>query len=105
KRRRTAQETLEIYAPIAHRLGIHTIRTELEDLAFMHMYPERYRVLAKAVADQIGDSKNLIKDVETRLAKALREEGIGATVVGREKNVYSVYQKMRRKKMRLLQVM
>jgi guanosine-3',5'-bis(diphosphate) 3'-pyrophosphohydrolase len=105
KRRRIAEETLSIYAPIAQRLGIHTIRTELEDLSFANMHPERARVLEKAIEEQIGDSKNLIRDVESKIAKALREEGIGATVVGREKNVYSIYQKMRRKKMRLLQVM
>jgi guanosine-3',5'-bis(diphosphate) 3'-pyrophosphohydrolase len=105
KRRRVAKETLQIYAPIAQRLGINTIRTQLEDLAFANMHPERHRVLERAIDDQIGDSKNLIKDVEGKIAKALREEGIGATVVGREKNIYSIYQKMRRKKMRLLQVM
>jgi RelA/SpoT family (p)ppGpp synthetase len=105
KRRRIAQETLQIYAPIAQRLGINTIRTELEDLAFSHMHPERYRVLQRAVNEQLGDSKNLIREVENKIAKALREEGIGATVVGREKNIFSIYRKMRRKKMRLLQVM
>ncbi|MDB5972855.1 MAG: bifunctional (p)ppGpp synthetase/guanosine-3,5-bis(diphosphate) 3-pyrophosphohydrolase [Hydrocarboniphaga sp.] len=105
KRIRVAKETLQIYAPIAQRLGIHTIRTQLEDLAFANMHPERHRVLERAIDDQIGDSKNLIKGVESKIAKALREEGIGATVVGREKNIYSIYQKMRRKKMRLLQVM
>ena len=105
KRRRIADETLSIYAPIAQRLGINTIRVQLEDLAFSHQHPERYRVLEKAIEEQIGDSKNLIRDVETKISKALRDEGIGATVVGREKNIYSIYQKMRRKKMRLLQVM
>ena len=105
KRRRVAKETLQIYAPIAQRLGINTIRTQLEDLAFANMYPERHRVLERAIDDQIGDSRDLIRGVESKLAKALRDEGIGATVVGREKNIYSIYQKMRRKKMRLLQVM
>jgi RelA/SpoT family (p)ppGpp synthetase len=105
KRRRIARETLDIYAPIAQRLGIHTIRVELEDLAFAHLYPKRYAALAKGIADQMGDSKSLVKDVEARLSKALKEEGIGASVVGREKNIYSVYQKMLRKKMRLLKVM
>ena len=105
KRRRVAKETLQIYAPIAQRLGINTIRTQLEDLAFANMHPERHRVLERAIDDQVGDSKNLIRGVEAKIAKALRDEGIGATVVGREKNIYSIYQKMRRKKMRLLQVM
>ncbi|HEX4871949.1 MAG TPA: bifunctional (p)ppGpp synthetase/guanosine-3',5'-bis(diphosphate) 3'-pyrophosphohydrolase [Nevskiaceae bacterium] len=104
KRRRTARETLEIYAPIAQRLGIHVISREMEDLAFANLYPRRWAVLAKAVEEQVGDTKKLIKEVENQLARAMREEGIGATVVGRQKNVYSVYQKMRRKKLRLLKV-
>ena len=105
KRRRIARETLDIYAPIAQRLGIHTIRVELEDLAFAHLYPTRHTTLSQAVGKQMGDAKKLVKEVETRLSKHLRDEGIGATVVGRDKNIYSVYQKMRRKKLRLLKVM
>jgi len=105
KRRRTAQETLDIYAPIAARLGIHVIRTELEDLAFANLYPKRFVVLTHSVEQTIGDRRSLIKDVEQALSKSLREEGIGATVVGREKNIYSIYQKMQRKQLRLLQVM
>jgi GTP pyrophosphokinase len=105
KRRRVAHETLDIYAPIAQRLGIHTIRTELEDLSFVALYPKRYFVLAAAIKQQMGDTKNLIRDVENKLSAALREEGVGASVVGREKNIYSIYQKMRRKKLKLLKVM
>jgi guanosine-3',5'-bis(diphosphate) 3'-pyrophosphohydrolase len=105
KRKRIAHETLDIYAPIAQRLGIHTIRTELEDLSFGALYPKRYMVLATSIKQQMGDTKNLIRDVETKLNAALREEGIGASVVGREKNIYSIYQKMRRKKLKLLKVM
>jgi guanosine-3',5'-bis(diphosphate) 3'-pyrophosphohydrolase len=105
KRRRIAQETLDIYAPIAQRLGIHTIRTELEDLAFEAMYPRRYFVLAAAIREQMGDSRNVIREVEQKLSAALKKEGIGASVVGREKNIYSVYQKMQRKKLKFLKVM
>ena len=105
KRRRIARETQEIYAPIAQRLGIHTIRTELEDLAFAHLYPKRYEVLERAVKEQMGDTKSMIVEVEKKLSAALAEEGIGASVIGRQKNIYSVYQKMRRKKLRLLKVM
>ena len=105
RRRRTARETLEIYAPIAQRLGIHTIRTELEDLAFTNLYPRRYEVFERAVKDQLGDVKAVIKEIEERVSKALREEGIGATVVGRQKNLYSLYQKMRRRRMKLPDVM
>lgn len=105
KRRRIARETLDIYAPIAQRLGIHSLRVELEDLAFEHLYPKRFATLAVSVGKQMGNAKKLIKEVEARLSKHLRDEGIGATVVGRDKNIYSVYQKMRRKKLRLLKVM
>ncbi|MGH8506266.1 MAG: RelA/SpoT family protein, partial [Stenotrophobium sp.] len=105
KRRRTARETLEIYAPIAQRLGIHSIGTELEDLAFANLYPNRAAVLRRAIHEQIGDTRKLIREVEQKLSDALRAEGIGAAVVGREKNIYSVYHKMRRKKLKLLKVM
>ena len=105
RRRRIARETLEIYAPIAQRLGIHTLRTELEDLAFTNLYPRRYDVFQKAVKDQLGDVKSVIKEIEERLSKALREENIGATVVGRQKNVYSLYQKMRRRRLKFPDVM
>jgi RelA/SpoT family (p)ppGpp synthetase len=105
RRRRTARETLEIYAPIAQRLGIHTIRTEMEDLAFLNLYPRRYAVFEQAVKTQLGDVKSVIKEIEERTSKALREEGIGASVVGRQKNLYSLYQKMRRRRLRLPDVM
>ncbi|MFP5306416.1 MAG: RelA/SpoT family protein [Gammaproteobacteria bacterium] len=105
KRRRIARETLEIYAPIAQRLGIYFIRTELEDLAFAALYPKRYSVLQQSVSAQLGDTKRVIREVEQKLSTTLREEGIGATVVGRQKNIYSIYQKMLRKKLKLLKVM
>lgn len=104
KRRRVARETLEIYAPIAQRLGINVIRTELEDLSFEALYPNRYRVLQSEVSGQLGDTRKLIKEVEHKLSITLREEGVGASVVGRQKNLYSIYQKMRRKKLKLLKV-
>jgi GTP diphosphokinase / guanosine-3',5'-bis(diphosphate) 3'-diphosphatase len=105
QRRRIARETLDIYAPIAHRLGIHTMRTELEDLAFARLYPKRYAVLQAQVKTRLGDTKDLIREVNHKLERALKEEGIGATVIGRQKNLYSIYQKMRRKKLKLLSVM
>jgi len=104
KKRRIARETLDIYAPIAQRLGIYFFRTELEDLAFANLYPRRYSVLVQAIKAQLGDTRKLIREVEQKLSTALREEGIGASVVGREKNVYSIYQKMLRKKLKLLKV-
>ena len=105
KRRRVSLETLEIYAPIAQRLGINTLRMELEDLSFQNLYPNRYEVFRKAVNDRLGDTKGLIKEIEHKLERALKEEGIGASVVGRQKNLYGIYEKMQRKRLRFLDVM
>ncbi len=105
KRRRVARETLEIYAPIAHRLGIHTLRNELEDLGFANRYPKRHRVLKRSVEAVAGRRKDLIREVEDKLNRRLSEEGIGAAVFGRRKNLYGVYQKMRKKHLRFLDVM
>ncbi|WP_293374766.1 bifunctional (p)ppGpp synthetase/guanosine-3',5'-bis(diphosphate) 3'-pyrophosphohydrolase [Nevskia sp.] len=105
KRRRVSRETLEIYAPIAQRLGINTLRMELEDLSFENLYPQRYKVFEKAVNARLGDTKGLIKEIEHKLERALKEEGIGASVVGRQKNLYGIYEKMQRKRLRFLDVM
>ena len=105
RRRRIARETRDVYAPIAQRLGIHSMRTELEDLAFAHLYPKRYEVLGGAIQAQIGEAKPLIQEIEQKLSRALRDEGIGASVIGRQKNLHSVYQKMLRRKLRFLDVM
>jgi len=105
KRRRVARETLEIYAPIAQRLGINTLRQELEDLSFENLYPNRYEVFQKAVNDRLGDTKGLIKEIEHKLERSLKEEGIGASVVGRQKNLYGLYEKRQRKRLRFLDVM
>jgi guanosine-3',5'-bis(diphosphate) 3'-pyrophosphohydrolase len=105
KRRRISLETLQIYAPIAQRLGIHFLRVELEDLAFANLYPQRYQVFAKAVRAQLGDVRSVINEIEARLSRTLREEGIGATVIGRQKNLYSIYEKMRRKRLKMPAVM
>jgi guanosine-3',5'-bis(diphosphate) 3'-pyrophosphohydrolase len=105
KRRRVSRETLEIYAPIAQRLGINTLRMELEDLSFENLHPHRYQVFEKAVSTKLGDTKGLIKEIEHKLERALKEEGIGASVVGRQKNLYGIYEKMQRKRLRFLDVM
>lgn len=105
KRRRISRETLEIYAPIAQRLGIQSMRNELEDLGFSNLYPVRYRVLKEQVEQLSNKRKNLIREVEARIEKALAREGIGASVVGRRKNLYSLYRKMRRKHLRFMDVM
>lgn len=97
KRHRIARETLDIYAPIANRLGINTLKHELEDLAFAALYPMRYRTLAAAVSRARGNRKELMQKIEVLMADRLREEGIEAEVTGREKPLYSIYNKMREK--------
>jgi GTP pyrophosphokinase len=94
KQHRIAKETLEIYAPIANRLGINTIKTELEDLGFRYAYPFRYRVLDKAVRRAEGNQRQFLKRIEERLDKALKEAGIEGKIVGRKKHLYSIYRKM-----------
>ncbi|HEC16671.1 MAG TPA: bifunctional GTP diphosphokinase/guanosine-3',5'-bis pyrophosphate 3'-pyrophosphohydrolase [Sedimenticola sp.] len=98
KRRRIARETLEIYAPIANRLGINTIRLELEELGFEAQWPMRYRVLKKTVATARGHRKEAVANIETAIGERLRQEGLPCEVVGREKHLFSIYNKMRFKK-------
>ncbi|NIO08712.1 MAG: RelA/SpoT family protein [Deltaproteobacteria bacterium] len=90
----TAQETLDIYAPLAHRLGIEWIKCELEDHALRHLRPEIFYQLKRDVAEKKGDREKYINDVITVIGKKLAEEGIDAEVSGRLKHFYSIYQKM-----------
>jgi GTP pyrophosphokinase len=94
KRRRVARETMEIYAPIANRLGLNTLYHELQELAFSHLYPARYKVLAKATKAARGNRREMIGKTLDAIKKKLAEAGIEATVYGREKHVYSTYRKM-----------
>jgi GTP diphosphokinase / guanosine-3',5'-bis(diphosphate) 3'-diphosphatase len=94
KRRRVARETMEIYAPIANRLGLNTLYHELQELAFSHLYPTRYKVLAKATKAARGNRREMIGRTLEATKKKLAESGIAATVFGREKHVYSTYRKM-----------
>lgn len=105
KRRRIARETLGIYAPIANRLGMNHMRLELEDLGFAALYPARYRVLSEAMKRARGNRKRIIEQVEGALSRALTEEGIEGQVLGREKHLYSLYQKMRRKELSFADVL
>lgn len=104
QRRRVARETLDIFAPIAHRLGINALRHELEDLGFANLYPNRYEVLKRATRSLVGDRRSLVREIEETLASALAREGIEANVIGRRKGLYSVYHKMRVKQRRFLDV-
>jgi RelA/SpoT family (p)ppGpp synthetase len=94
KRRRVARETMEIYAPIANRLGLNTLYHELQELSFMHLYPLRYQVLAKATKAARGNRREMIGRTLEAIKKRLADGGIQATVQGREKHVYSTYRKM-----------
>ncbi len=105
KRRRIALETLEIYAPMAHRLGIHDIKNELEDLGFEAMYPMRHRALKSAVAMARGNRKEIMQRTHQDLATKLKEYDINGIVVGREKHLYSIYRKMRSKELSFTEVM
>ncbi|MCW7555232.1 bifunctional GTP diphosphokinase/guanosine-3',5'-bis pyrophosphate 3'-pyrophosphohydrolase [Endozoicomonas gorgoniicola] len=95
KRRRIARETLEIYVPIANRLGMHCLRIELEDLGFEAMYPMRSRMIRQAVKQVRGNRRDLVGKVQKAIAARLEEEGLKGRVVGREKHLYSIYKKMR----------
>ena len=97
KRRRIARETLEIYAPIANRLGINSVRVELEELGFEALYPLRYKVLKKAVHEARGHRKEVLNKIERSLKRRLRQEKISGRVLGREKHLYSLYKKIRDK--------
>jgi len=101
KRRTIARETLEIYAPIANRLGMHAIKRELEVLGFRALYPNRYKVIETAVRHAKGNQKQFVGRIAEALEDALGKAGIAARLEGREKDAYSIYEKMRRKKISL----
>jgi GTP diphosphokinase / guanosine-3',5'-bis(diphosphate) 3'-diphosphatase len=94
---RKATETLEIYAPLAHRLGIHSVKWELEDLSFATLHPRRYEEIKRLVAARRGDREAFINGTAAELLRHLREAGIEADVRGRVKHFYSIYNKMVRR--------
>lgn len=97
KRRRIARETLEIYAPIANRLGIYRLKEQLELLGFANMYPLRYRILQHSVRKVRGHRKEIVERITEQLRTRLKDARITCKVIGREKSVYSIYKKMRDK--------
>ena len=105
KRRRIARETLEIYSPLAHRLGIHHIKTELEELGFEALYPNRYRVIKEVVKAARGNRKEMIQKILSEIEGRLTEAGISCKVSGREKHLYSIYRKMHLKEQRFHSIM
>ena len=94
KRHTVAQETLEIYAPLAHRLGMRRLKWQLEDLAFRYLEPQQYHKVARLVEGKRGERESFINEVTQTLTQELDKAGIKATVVGRPKHIYSIYQKM-----------
>ena len=105
KRRRIARETLEIYAPIANRLGLNNLYRELQELAFRHVWPMRYRVLAKAIKAARGNRREVVGKILGGIKARLAEAQIEAEVMGREKHLYGIYRKMRGKSLSFSQVL
>ncbi len=97
KRARIARETLDIFAPLANRLGIWQMKWELEDLAFRHVDPERYREIAKSLADRRSSRERELKQITQRLQSLIDDAKITAEISGRPKHIYSIYRKMQRK--------
>jgi len=97
KRKRIARETIDIYAPIANRLGLNSIYQELDDLSFRHLYPSRYNVLFKALKAARGNRREVVGKVLEAIKKKLAHDKIEAAVQGREKHLYSIFRKMREK--------
>ncbi|MBC7574580.1 MAG: bifunctional (p)ppGpp synthetase/guanosine-3',5'-bis(diphosphate) 3'-pyrophosphohydrolase [Herminiimonas sp.] len=105
KKRRIARETMEVYVPIAHRLGLNNIYRELQDLSFSHLYPVRYRTLSKAVKAARGNRREVVSKILESVKSTLAATGMQAQVYGREKTLYGIYRKMRNKHLSFSQVL
>lgn len=106
KRRRIALETLEIFSPIANRLGMHALRVEFEDLGFAALYPMRYRILKEAVSKSIGNRQEIMQLIDNEIQTSLKKNNIPhRSISSREKNVYSIYKKMHDKHLSFSEVM
>ena len=105
KKRRIARETMEVYVPIAHRLGLNNIYRELQDLSFSHLYPLRYRTLSKAVKSARGNRREVVSKILESVKNTLAATSITAQVYGREKSLYGIYRKMRSKHLSFSQVL
>ncbi|MBW0148648.1 RelA/SpoT family protein [Marinobacter arenosus] len=105
KRQRIATETLDIYAPIANRLGMHSICTELEDLGFSSLYPMRSKYISKAVAKLRGSHREIIEEIRGKLQEKLQERGLPGRILGREKHLNSIYNKMKFKQKSFHEIM
>lgn len=105
KRRRISRETLDIYAPIANRLGMNKVRVEFEELGFASLHPMRARRIAAAVKRVRGNRKEIVSKIQTSLEACLEREGLPGRTVGREKHLYSIYEKMRAKRKSFSEIM
>lgn len=105
KRRRVSKETLEIYAPIAQRLGMNQLRLELENLAFKAMYPLRYKILKNFLLKARGHRKEILSRIEANIVCRLEEEELAGRISSREKHIYGVYLKMKNKSLKLSEVL
>ena len=105
KRRRIARETLDIYAPIANRLGMNRMRLELEDLGFTAMHPLRSQILSESLKKARGNRKEIVGKIEETIKERLKQEGMVGEVIGREKHLYSIYKKMKIKHLAFSEVM
>jgi GTP pyrophosphokinase len=105
KRERIARETMEIYAPIANRLGLNTIYQELQDLSFKYLHPNRYAVLSKALKVARGNRREVVSKILDAIKLKLAEHHIEADVTGREKDIYSIYKKMQSKSLAFAEVL
>jgi GTP pyrophosphokinase len=97
KRRRIAKQTLDIFAPLANRLGIWQLKWELEDLAFRHSEPETYKQIAASLAERRSEREKQLEEIVDKLGKLLSQENIQGEISGRPKHIYSIFSKMRRK--------
>src|ERR1700677_2454899 len=104
KRRQIARETLDIYAPVAERLGLYAMKLELEDLGFRTLYPQRYRVIERALKRARGNQKEFLNKIRAQLESALKKAGLQGRVEAREKHLYSIYRKMLRKRATLAEI-
>jgi guanosine-3',5'-bis(diphosphate) 3'-pyrophosphohydrolase len=104
KRRQIARETLDIYAPVAERLGLYSMKLELEDLGFRTLYPQRHRVIERALKRARGNQKEFLGKIRTQLEAALKKAGLHGHVEAREKHLYSIYRKMLRKRATLAEI-
>ncbi|MGB7194993.1 RelA/SpoT family protein [Collimonas pratensis] len=105
KKRRIARETMEVYIPIAHRLGLNNIYRELQELAFSHLYPLRHRTLAKAVKAARGNRREVVSKILESVSTTLAATGINAQIDGREKSLFGIYRKMHNKHLSFSQVL